>query len=487
MISYMEFLQAVLSANAPITETEFLERAIDAWEGSRERQEQIQGEAYYEGRHDILRRKRTAIGRDGQLTDVDNLPNNRIVDNQYAKMVDQKANYLLGKPIAFETKSEPYASALKTVFDKRFTRTLRSLGVDSLNGGIAWLHPYYAPDGTLAFKRFAAQEVLPFWKDSDHTALQMAVRMYEIDALDGVTFQKQQIVEVYRPDGMRRYLRQAGKLVPDGDGATSSYMDINGKPYGWGRVPLVAFRFNSKEIPLIRRVKSLQDGINMMLSDFENNMQEDSRNTILILKGHGAENLSEFRQNLATYGVVKVVADKAFDSGLDALTVEVNSENYKAILDLLKNALIENAMGYDAKDDRLSGQPNQMNLQSMYSDIDLDAGGMETEYQAAMEELLWYVHVYLMNAGLGRPGDAPLDIVFNRDILINETEAITNCRNSEGVISLETIVSNHPWTKDKQTELERIAKEKQAAIAAMDDYQDVFGAQREAGGDVDGR
>ena len=42
------------------------------------------------------------------------------------------------------------------------------------------------------------------------------------------------------------------------------------------------------------------------------------------------------------------------------------------LLSLLKDAIIENARGYDAKDDRMSGDPNQMNIQSMYSDIDLD-------------------------------------------------------------------------------------------------------------------
>ena len=40
---------------------------------------------------------------------------------------------------------------------------------------------------------------------------------------------------------------------------------------------------NEEEIPLLKKVKPLQDGINTMLSDFENNMQEDSRNTILVL------------------------------------------------------------------------------------------------------------------------------------------------------------------------------------------------------------
>lgn len=53
------------------------------------------GENYYKGKQDILRRKRTAIGEGGKLESVDNLPNNRIVDNQYQKMVDQKNNFLL--------------------------------------------------------------------------------------------------------------------------------------------------------------------------------------------------------------------------------------------------------------------------------------------------------------------------------------------------------------------------------------------------------
>ena len=30
-------------------------------------------------------------------------------------------------------------------------------------------------------------------------------------------------------------------------------------------------------------------------------------------------------------------------------------------------------MGYDAKDERMGGNPNQMNIQSMYADIDLSA------------------------------------------------------------------------------------------------------------------
>ena len=216
------------------------------------------------------------------------------------------------------------------------------------------------------------------------------------------------------------------------------------------------------------RVKSLQDGINTMLSDFENNMQEDARNTILILKNYDGENLGEFRHNLAAFGAVKV----RDDGGVETLTVEVNSENYKAILEVFKKALIENARGYDAKDDRMSGNPNQMNIQSMYSDIDLDANGMETEFQAAFEQLLWFINQDMKTIGEGDFENEEVTVIFNRNILINESEAIANCASSVGILSNETIVGQHPWTTDVKKELERLQKEKQEAV---DEYAGAFG------------
>ena len=104
-----------------------------------------------------------------------------------------------------------------------------------------------------------------------------------------------------------------------------------------------------------------------------------------------------------------------------------------------------------------------MNIRSMYSDIDLDANGMETEFQAAFEQLLWFVHQDAKTRGLGDFEDDPVTVIFDRDILLNESEAITNCSNSVGILSTETILEQHPWTKDAQTELARLRKEQQAA------------------------
>jgi len=237
------------------------------------------------------------------------------------------------------------------------------------------------------------------------------------------------------------------------------------KPYNWGRIPIIPFKFNDEEIPLIRKIKSLQDAINATISDFQNNMQEDSRNTILVIKNYEGENLADFRHNLAAYGAIKVRTIDGAEGGVDTLQIDVNSENYQILLNLLKKALIENAMGFDAKELK-SGAPNQMNIKSMYTDVDLDANGMETEYQASFELLLWFINAHLSNSGEGDFDGEDIEIIFNRDMLMNESDIITDIKNSVGLLSEETLVANHPWVNDLEGELERIAKEKQGQVDA---------------------
>ena len=150
------------------------------------------------------------------------------------------------------------------------------------------------------------------------------------------------------------------------------------------------------------------------------------------------------------------------------LHIEVNAENYKTILGLLKRAIIENGRGFDAKDERLAGNPNQMNIMSAYADIDLDADEMESEFSASMHELLWFVNAYLHIAKNVEPKD--VNFIFNRDMMVNTSEQIANAKNSVGILSDETIVANHPWTKDVKDEMARIKKEREENMAQFDPY-----------------
>ena len=99
----------------------------------------------------------------------------------------------------------------------------------------------------------------------------------------------------------------------------------------------------------------------------------------------------------------------------------------------------------------MGNTPNQMNIQSMYSDIDLDANDMENEFQAALELLMEFVSEY-------KGQDLTAQFVFNRDLPVNQGEVINNCRNSTGILFKCTIVANHLWTLDTDEELKEYIK-----------------------------
>ena len=461
--------------NQVMTDKDFVEREISRFKASAKKWEMLTGERYYRGLHDVLGKKRMAIGEDGELTEVSNLPNNRIIDNQYKKMVIQKVNYLVGQPITFQSENKKFMDELKKLFGRKFMKLMKRIGTDALNEGIVWIYPTYDEDGCLIFKKFKGHEIIPGWRDADHTILDYAIRVYQMISYEGNEEEKiVEKVEVYDETGISYFELDGGHLVAE-EPFHESYFTVEGKhPFNWTKIPLIPFKRDADEIPLIRNVKSLQDGLNDILSNFENNMEEDARNTILILVNYDGENLGQFRRNLANYGAVKVKTVDGAAGDLKTLQIEVNAENYKAILEIFKKAIIENAMGFDAKDDRLGGQPNQMNIQSMYSDIDLDANNMETEFQSSFEELLWFIRCHFANTGIGDFDLDSLEVIFNRDLPMVESEVINNIRNSIGILSDETLVAQHPWVDDVEMELKRKAKqqqEEQAALMGNDPFQ----------------
>ena len=450
------------------SDVRYLEVVLRKWLDSPERAEQLLAEKYYDGHHDILEREKKVIGADGQLVTINNVANNKLVDNQYRKLVDQKTNYVLGKPLTIATNDDTYLEQMNLVFSKKVHRQLRVLARCAVNGGKAWLYPYYDEFKNFKLMVFPAHEICPIWKDKSHTELEAGMRYYPEEIFDSKGgLQTIHHVDLFTTQGITHFHYRGSKLIP-AENPHTDYVYKDGVGYNWERLPLIPFKYNDKEIPLIRAVKCLQDALNQVLSDFQNNMEEDPRTTILVLKNYDGTNIGEFRQNLATYGVIKVTTVDGVQGGVETLKVEVDAANYQAILMQLKRAIVENGRGFDAKEERMDGDPNQMNIESMYTDIDLDVNAMETEFQAGFEELKWFIDNYLIDNKKGDFKETPIEFVFNRDIFINEDAKIDNCVKSVGVISNKTILARHPWVTNVEHELKQIEEDKQADLEEME-------------------
>ena len=215
----------------------------------------------------------------------------------------------------------------------------------------------------------------------------------------------------------------------------------------------------------------------MMQSDLMNNMKEDNRNTVLVIKNYDGQDLGEFRRNLSVFGAVKVRTVDGADGGIEALNVEVNAQNYELVLKTIKKSIIENAMGYDAKDDRLGGNANMMNIRSMYSDIDLDADDIEAEFQSSFEQLLFFVKSYLSATGKGNFEKERVTITFNRDSIVNETEVIDNLVKLGVRLPNELLVSQVPFVDNVDEVMKKLKAEEETEMNRV--YQNAFNEEEE--------
>lgn len=460
--------------NNPLEETannlKWLELELEAWLDSKEREDQIKADRYYRDIQDIAKYKRMAIGEGGELEEVKNMPNKRTLDNQYKRLVNQKVNHLVGKPFAIDTE-EAYSKVLSKYFKKRFFKLLKSVAKDANNGGISYLYPYYDDNGVFKFKQFKSYEIKVFWRDDEHTEIDFFWRYYK----KPVRFSNGHVediehLEVYTIEGVRYFIYKGGRLLYDQAKSERIYnyltfvKSVGGEvveeqSFQFEKIPLIPFKLNDIEHPLLKRVKSLQDGINTITTVFTNNMLEDSRNTILIIMNYDGENLGDFRHNLSTYGAIKVRNTNEEKGGVDTLQIEVNAENYKAILDIFKRAIIENGGGADVKNLN-SGTPNQMNIQSAYYDLELDTNDTETEFQDSLEQLKWFIDFDINQNGQGDFFDVDVDFIFNRDMPQDETSIIDNLVKLKGIISDEDIIKQLPFG-DSQKLIDNMKKQKE--------------------------
>lgn len=459
MQELIEIIEA--GAKSAMSLEEIIKLEVDEWLSSEERMWMLVGQRYYVGETDILQRKRTAIGENGELIEVKNLANNKLVHNFVRKLVDQKVGYLLGLPLTVQTNNEEYQKLLNGIFDKQFMRLLKNLGKEAINKGKAWLHVYYNEEGQLSFKKIPSEEIIPLWRDAAHTELDAIIRVYEVEAFEGRQKTIITKVEFWNKEGVRRYELREGELIPDVEAGEFSghfkmITDEQEVDMTWERIPYICFKYNDEEIPLVKYIKSLVDDYDKHVSDQSNNL-EDLPNSIYVIKNYDGQNLGEFRRNLSVFRAVKVTDD----GGVDTLDLKIDSEAYKVHIEQLRKNIYEFGRGVDTQTERFGGDRSGVALRFLYADLDMDCNIIETEFQAALEQLRWFIDQHIVNTmGKDFSGET-VEFIFSRDIIINEAEVINMARNSVGILSDETIIANHPWVTNVQAELERIRRQRE--------------------------
>ena len=440
---------------------------IDKFMRSDQRKMMLTGEQYYRVDNDIKQRKimKKVNGHNQEETWK---ANNKLAHATYKNQVDEKVAYLLTKPVTFKPEDngngDRYVDLLKDILGKHFQYQLSRLGYEASNKGIAWLHVYIDPGGELRTMVIPAEQCIPVWKDKNHEELEAMIRVYSTTVWQYNREKEITNVEVWTADSVSYYRLEEKMLIYDMDqsmdqnGPVAHYR--NGEEWNvWNKVPFIPFKNNQIEAPDIQFVKTLLDGYDLSRSEAANYVEE-VKNLIFVLKGYGGQDLAEFMKQINEDRAIPI--DDPEEGGVDTITPQMDITALREHYEQLKRDLTEDGQSVNKDLDKFGAAPSGVALKFMYSGLDLKCNLMEAEFKIAFETLLYFVDEYLQITGKGSFENIEVELVFNRDMAINQAEQIQNCTNSKGTVSDKTIIAHHPFVSDVEEELKALEEQKEA-------------------------
>ena len=431
-------------------------------------------ESYYVNDNDIKDKKRKAL--DGQGRPVEDLllPNNIVSHPSLRNIIDEKVSYIFAKPFSIKCENDAFKQILENeIFTAKFRRKLKNIATDAYKKGKSYLQPSFDEMGNLEFKIRKGDTIVPFWTDEEHTELDAFILFYTIKIYDlNGNYKDVQYIEFVDDSGIYRYTQEGKSDLKKYEEENNSHfsghfkaqkIEGEGEPQEmvWERIPLIPFKANADEYPILKSVKTMIDGYDTTTSDLADSIG-DLPYSIKVIVNYDGTDLGELASNLYKYRMVKVS-----DGGdMKSLTQTIDITSINGHLDRLKDDIYEYGRIVNDKT-AVAVNASGNALDRLYNKIDLDANDIIAEFNDSLEQLLWFVKWYLKNTGKGDFENEKVEFVFNTDKPTDETTIISNCVNSKGIVSDETILANHPWVTDIEQEKKQLQQEQEEQMEKL--------------------
>lgn len=469
--------------------TDFIELMITEAKDDPRRKFMAVAQRYYENRNDILEKKRMVIGKDlhneAILKESHVLANNKLNHNFMKKLTRQKLGYMLGKPFSLtatkadDEEAKAFFAAMQDYLKLTFYMFIKNVGRDSIVKGIGWVMMYYDEGGNLRYRRCPPEEIIPIWADDDHIEMDAVIRHYEMDHYVGNVKTKEKYVEYWTTDGVL-YLKydESGHLVADTSKGENGYIghfaldrgekDADGNPVisyvNWNRIPFIPFKYDPDEQSLLSRIKDLVDDYDRKTSGVSDAI-DDHPNSVTVVKNYDGASKEEFVQNKNQYRTIFVQGD----GDAKALEVPLEVADIDKHIQRLREDIYEFGQGVNTADKDIR-DTSGVALRFLYADLDMDCVDWGCEVQWSLQTMFWFFQQDILRRTGKDYSGVDYSIIFNTDVIINETETITNAFTSKGLVSSKTIAANHPWVIDPDKELEDMAQETEDTLDLEAEY-----------------
>ena len=415
-------------------------------------------ERYYKNKNDILYQRKAKKEAEEDKNPLRNA-DNRISHNFHGILVNQKASYMLTYPPLFDVGNETANQKVTDALGDKFQKICKSLCIQASNFTVAWLHYWVGEDKKIHYGIVDSRQIIPVWTDDLERNLSAVLRTYKKVLEDGETYI---IYEIWTDEECQSFCHEISNSVDmlmhysmmEHCIIDIEHMDGNIYAHEMGRVPFIPFFNNDVNMSDLESVKSLIDAYDKTYSGFVDDL-EDIQEIIFILSGYGGTELADFLADLKKYKTVKLDEDET-NPGLSTLTIDIPVEARDKMLSITRKAIFEQGQGIDPQPENYGNASGEA-LKFMYSLLELKAGLMETEFRIGFSE---FIHAICNHLGIACEN---IIQTWTRNMIRNDSELASICTQSSGILSLETIVKNHPFTEDPQKEMKKIQKEKEKA------------------------
>ena len=432
--------------------------------------EMERGVKYYNNKNDIKKRKIYYYDEHGNKREDSEAINHRVSHNWHKLLVDQKISYLLGKPAVINADPEQFAEVLNDWLGEDWDDMLQEIGKGSSSKGVEYLHPFIDEEGNFDYVVIPAEQVIPIYDTDYEKNIVSAIRYYPFWVNGRETVR----AEWWDSEEVKYFIKtESGMYVmeepEEGGKNPDSHFYYNDRGYGWGKVPFIEFRNNEEKYSDLQFYREIIDTYDLIISNRVNTI-EDIQNIFYVLKGYDGTSLAEFNQNLRYYRAAKV----SEEGGIETVQGDAPVEAEDSTLDRMEENIFLFGQGVNIKTDKFGQSPSGVALKFLFHLLDLKSNIMARKFAKGMKNFIWFLSEYLGISGkYAVPQDAlnTVNVTFSKSMPVNELEMVQMAQASKGIISDQTIVSNHPWVEDASWEKEQMEGERQERVD-LNDFAD---------------
>ena len=419
---------------------DFLVSTITQYKGTELYRDTLKAKAYFNGETDIQFRKKEYINENGvKVVDIYKA-NNTISTDIFKKIILQESSTLFAKGVNINPE-------IKANFSKMFDIKLQRLGIESSLGGTAYGYVTPTKNG-LTLEYFSADEFVPIVDvfTGDLVAgirfiqldsnLPMKIELYEIDGLTTFVTDGSQNIKIL--DEKRNYY-----TITESDALSKTVYERN-----YSILPVIPlYNGLSKKSRLNRALKTKIDLLEIILSDFGNNL-EDMQDVYWTIKNYDGQGLSEFIREMKQHKAIKV----GDDGDVKSHTTDVPYQAREVAIKILKKQIFSDSMALDTED--MSGTLTTVEINARRENLNLKIDDFENEAHNFMNSVMQiYQEIY---------GEVEkYNLTFIRSGLINETEIIDNIIKIRSDIDHRTALELNPMIDNDNIDviLERMKEE----------------------------